>query len=224
MADPDGLPASVFAPVSIGALRLPHRIAMGAMHLGYEAEPDAGPRLAAFYRERARGGAGLICTGGWAVSADGAADRSYGIVDERGARRAGRDRRRRRGQRGAHRPAALPRRPLRRRRRSGRGRRPLAAAEPADPRRAPGARRGRGLGGGRASSPPAAARRQGARLRGGRGDGLGGLPGRPVPLAGDQPARGLLGRRRRAADALRDRGRRARSAPRSARASRSSSG
>ena len=82
MADPDGLPASVFAPVSIGALRLPHRIAMGAMHLGYEAEPDAGPRLAAFYRERARGGAGLICTGGWAVSADGAADPSYGIVDD----------------------------------------------------------------------------------------------------------------------------------------------
>jgi 2,4-dienoyl-CoA reductase (NADPH2) len=44
--------------------------------------PDAGERLAAFYRERALGGAGLIVTGGWAVSADGAADASYGILDQ----------------------------------------------------------------------------------------------------------------------------------------------
>jgi 2,4-dienoyl-CoA reductase (NADPH2) len=73
--------ANVFAPVRIGALELPHRIVMGSMHMGVEAEPDAGERLAAFYRERARGGAGLIVTGGWAVSADGAVDDGYGLID-----------------------------------------------------------------------------------------------------------------------------------------------
>jgi 2,4-dienoyl-CoA reductase (NADPH2) len=70
----------VFSPVKIGGLELPHRIVMGSMHLGVEGAPDAGERLTAFYRERALGGAGLIVTGGWAVSADGAADQSYGIL------------------------------------------------------------------------------------------------------------------------------------------------
>ncbi|HEX4732127.1 MAG TPA: FAD-dependent oxidoreductase [Solirubrobacterales bacterium] len=76
---PKALP-HVFAPVTIGSLELPHRIVMGSMHLGVEGAEDAGERLAAFYRERALGGAGLIVTGGWAVSADGAADESYGVL------------------------------------------------------------------------------------------------------------------------------------------------
>jgi 2,4-dienoyl-CoA reductase (NADPH2) len=70
----------VFSPTRIGGLRLPHRIVMGSMHLGLEGAPDAGERLAAFYRERAEGGAGLIVTGGWAVSDDGAADASYEML------------------------------------------------------------------------------------------------------------------------------------------------
>ncbi len=80
--------SSVFRPASVGALRLPHRIVMGSMHLGYEAEPDAGERLAAFYRERAEGGAGLVVTGGWAVSRAGAADADYGFVNEDAGARA----------------------------------------------------------------------------------------------------------------------------------------
>ena len=76
----------VFTPIEIGGLTLPHRIVMGSMHLGLEGLPDAGERLAAFYRERALGGAGLIVTGGWAVSADGAADGSYGILGGNSAR------------------------------------------------------------------------------------------------------------------------------------------
>src|SRR3954468_21804172 len=43
---------------------------MGSMHTGFEARPDGMARLAAFYAERARGGAALIATGG--VSADDA--------------------------------------------------------------------------------------------------------------------------------------------------------
>jgi 2,4-dienoyl-CoA reductase (NADPH2) len=70
----------VFTPIGIGGLRLPHRVAMGSMHLCMEGADGAGERLAAFYRERALGGAGLIVTGGWAVSDDGAADHSYGVL------------------------------------------------------------------------------------------------------------------------------------------------
>jgi 2,4-dienoyl-CoA reductase (NADPH2) len=72
----------VFAPGAIGGLRLPHRVVMGSMHLGTESAPDAGAALAAFYGERARAGAGLIVTGGWAVSRVGAGGRSYGFVNE----------------------------------------------------------------------------------------------------------------------------------------------
>ncbi|MBS1676624.1 MAG: FAD-dependent oxidoreductase [Actinobacteria bacterium] len=86
-----GAPAAlthVFTPVTLGSLALPHRIVMGSMHLCLEGLEDAGERLAAFYRERALGGAGLIITGGWAVSADGAADASYGVLSTAVARRA----------------------------------------------------------------------------------------------------------------------------------------
>jgi len=87
MPDPGTALDHTFRPIRIGGLRLPHRIVMGSMHLCLEGREDAGERLAAFYRERALGGAGLIVTGGWAVSADGAADRSYGVLGTEGARR-----------------------------------------------------------------------------------------------------------------------------------------
>ncbi len=72
-------------PGAIGTLGLPHRIVMGSMHLGSEADP-AGGALAAFYAERARGGAGLIVTGGAAVSREGAGGRSYAFVNEAAGR------------------------------------------------------------------------------------------------------------------------------------------
>ncbi len=70
----------VFRPATIGSLRLPHRIIMGAMHLGLEARDDGGAALAAFYAERARGGAGLIVTGGAAVNRVGAGGPNYGVL------------------------------------------------------------------------------------------------------------------------------------------------
>ena len=81
MAEPGDL-GPLLTPTSVGSLSLPHRVVMGAMHMGTEAEPDAGEQLAAFYRERALGGAGLIATGGWAVSREGAAGPGYGLVNE----------------------------------------------------------------------------------------------------------------------------------------------
>jgi 2,4-dienoyl-CoA reductase (NADPH2) len=87
MPDPGISLDHIFRPIEIGSLRLPHRVVMGSMHLCIEGRDDAGERLAAFYRERALGGAGLIVTGGWAVSADGAADASYGVLSGNPGRR-----------------------------------------------------------------------------------------------------------------------------------------
>ena len=55
----------LFAPLDLGHVVLPNRIMMGSMHTGLEELPDGLERLAAFYAERARGGAALIVTGGF---------------------------------------------------------------------------------------------------------------------------------------------------------------
>jgi 2,4-dienoyl-CoA reductase (NADPH2) len=55
----------LFRPLDLGFVTLPNRILMGSMHTGLEARPDGAERLAAFYAERARGGAALIVTGGF---------------------------------------------------------------------------------------------------------------------------------------------------------------
>jgi 2,4-dienoyl-CoA reductase (NADPH2) len=56
---------NLFQPLDLGIAVLPNRIIMGSMHTGLEARPDGMDRLAAFYAERARGGAALIVTGGF---------------------------------------------------------------------------------------------------------------------------------------------------------------
>jgi len=59
----------VLTPGRIGALELPNRLIMTAMGTDYADEGGvAGERLAAYYRARARGGAGLIMTGAAAVA------------------------------------------------------------------------------------------------------------------------------------------------------------
>ena len=56
---------NLFRSLDLPGVRLPNRILMGSMHTGLEARPDGMARLAAFYAERARGGAALIATGGF---------------------------------------------------------------------------------------------------------------------------------------------------------------
>jgi 2,4-dienoyl-CoA reductase (NADPH2) len=56
---------NLFRALELGFATLPNRILMGSMHTGLEARPDGMERLAAFYAERARGGAALIVTGGF---------------------------------------------------------------------------------------------------------------------------------------------------------------
>ncbi len=57
---------------------------MGSMHLGLESIDPDGEMLAAFYAERAAGGAGLIVTGGSAISRVGAGGVSYSFINEDG--------------------------------------------------------------------------------------------------------------------------------------------
>jgi len=54
----------VFAPLDLGFTRLKNRILMGSMHTGLEEAPQGFERMAAYYAERARGGVGMIITGG----------------------------------------------------------------------------------------------------------------------------------------------------------------
>ncbi len=55
---------NLFAPLNLGFLTLRNRIVMGSMHTGLEDRARDYPKLAAYFAERARGGVGLIVTGG----------------------------------------------------------------------------------------------------------------------------------------------------------------
>ncbi len=59
-------------PLDLGFTTLPNRLLMGSMHLGLEELEGGHERMAAFYAERARGGVGLIVTGGIAPNPEGA--------------------------------------------------------------------------------------------------------------------------------------------------------
>jgi 2,4-dienoyl-CoA reductase (NADPH2) len=53
-------------PIRVGRATLKSRIVMGSMHTGLECHPERFNELGRFYAERAKGGAGLIVTGGFA--------------------------------------------------------------------------------------------------------------------------------------------------------------
>ncbi len=55
---------NLLRPLDLGFVTLPNRVLMGSMHTGLEDRARDYPRLAAYFAERARGGAGLIVTGG----------------------------------------------------------------------------------------------------------------------------------------------------------------
>jgi 2,4-dienoyl-CoA reductase (NADPH2) len=55
---------NLLAPLDLGFTTLRNRVVMGSMHTGLEDRFYHYGKLAAFYRERARGGVGLIVTGG----------------------------------------------------------------------------------------------------------------------------------------------------------------
>ncbi|MFS1526299.1 FAD-dependent oxidoreductase [Microbulbifer sp. 2304DJ12-6] len=55
---------NMLAPLDLGFTTLRNRVLMGSMHTNLEEHTGGFARLAAFYAERARGGVGLIVTGG----------------------------------------------------------------------------------------------------------------------------------------------------------------
>ena len=59
-------------PLRVGAITLRSRVVMGSMHTGLEERPGGFARMAVFFAERARGGVGLIVTGGIAPNEEGA--------------------------------------------------------------------------------------------------------------------------------------------------------
>ena len=61
---PDTAYPHLLSPLDLGFTTLKNRVIMGSMHTGLEDRFWNYGKLAAFYRERARGGAGLIVTGG----------------------------------------------------------------------------------------------------------------------------------------------------------------
>ena len=61
----------LLAPIEIDGVRLANRVVMGSMHTGFEDRSKDFGRLAAYLAERARGGTGLIVTGGFAPNVEG---------------------------------------------------------------------------------------------------------------------------------------------------------
>jgi len=61
----------LFAPLDLGFATLPNRVLMGSMHTGLEDRARDFTKLAMYFAERARGGVGLMVTGGIAPSIEG---------------------------------------------------------------------------------------------------------------------------------------------------------
>ena len=61
----------LFSPLDLGFTRLKNRVLMGSMHTGLEEAPNGFERMAEYFAERARGGVGMIITGGIAPNAEG---------------------------------------------------------------------------------------------------------------------------------------------------------
>ena len=182
-----------------GGLTLRNRMVMGSMHTGLEDRAKHLPELAAYFAERARGGAGLIVTGGFSPNLRGwllplgsmmtrrrHADRHRQVTDavhaEGGAialqlLHAGRY-----GYTPISVSASATKSPIT----------PFKASAPEQPRRRAHHRRLRRR---RQARPARGLRRH-------RGDGLRGLPDQPVPRPAHQPPHRQVGRLRGEPDAL----------------------
>jgi 2,4-dienoyl-CoA reductase (NADPH2) len=62
---------NLFQPLTVAGIELRNRVMMGSMHTGLEDRARDYPKLAAYFRERARGGVALLVTGGIAPNRAG---------------------------------------------------------------------------------------------------------------------------------------------------------
>lgn len=70
MSQPTPYP-HLLEPLDLGFVKVRNRSLMGSMHIGLEEEKGGMEKMAAFYAERAKGGAGIIVTGGVAPNIAG---------------------------------------------------------------------------------------------------------------------------------------------------------
>lgn len=75
---------NLLKPLDLGFVTLPNRVLMGSMHTGLEDRARDYPRLATYFAERARGGVGLIVTGGIAPNIAGWSKPFAGKLSRRG--------------------------------------------------------------------------------------------------------------------------------------------
>ena len=62
---------NLLAPLDLGFTTLKNRVLMGSMHTGLEEAENGHERMAAYFGERAKGGVGLIVTGGIGPNSEG---------------------------------------------------------------------------------------------------------------------------------------------------------
>ncbi len=62
---------NLLSPLDLGHVVLPNRVLMGSMHVGLEEQPGPLTKLAAYFAARARGGVGLMVTGGFSPNIEG---------------------------------------------------------------------------------------------------------------------------------------------------------
>ena len=62
---------NLFSPLDLGFTSIKNRVLMGSMHTGLEEADDGFPRLAEYFAERARGGVGMMITGGISPNMEG---------------------------------------------------------------------------------------------------------------------------------------------------------
>ena len=61
----------LFSPLDLGFTSIKNRAIMGSMHTGLEEAENGFERMAAYFAERARGGVGMIITGGISPNSEG---------------------------------------------------------------------------------------------------------------------------------------------------------
>ncbi len=62
---------NLLSPLDLGFTKIKNRALMGSMHTGLEEMPDGFGKMAVYYARRAKGGAGLIITGGFSPNISG---------------------------------------------------------------------------------------------------------------------------------------------------------
>ena len=71
----------LFQPLDLGFTQLKNRVLMGSMHTGLEEAENGHVRMAAYFAERAKGGVGMIVTGGIGPNDEGATHMHTKLLD-----------------------------------------------------------------------------------------------------------------------------------------------